>query len=113
MVTSFKNDEKGYLRWVHENPQGYVYNDSDGINPQCKKLHKSNCKALHNVRPDRKRTSVKKICCSNFLDLCEWITTNRGPEPKGYTLCGVCLPFSNATLTVPKKMSSNVTSTTY
>jgi len=92
MIQFFKNDDDGYIRWLRSNPTGYVYNDFGGMSPDYKKLHRSDCTKLHNVRPGSKKTSVRKICSSNLPEMVAWLVKNRGPEGKGYSFCITCYP---------------------
>lgn len=99
MIVQFKNDDKGYLNWIRDNPNGYVYNDFGGADVTYKKLHRADCKLLHNIPPRWKKTSYRKICCSNFYELVNWLKENRGPQDTGFSFCMACEPSpTNSTI---------------
>ena len=45
-ATYFKDDDVGYLRWVAENPQGYVVNLRRWHDPTYVVLHRACCSAI-------------------------------------------------------------------
>lgn len=91
MIKEFYNDDLGYKAWLRD-VGGYVYNDFGGGNVKYKKLHRSDCRMLHNVRPGQMKTSVRKICSSDLSELEQYISQKRGPEGVGYSRCVPCFP---------------------
>ena len=88
MIRKFYKDEDGFNQWIDNNPNGFIYNDFGGSNPNDKKVHLVNCPFI-----PRMNTNVKKVCSSNLPDLIDWLRKNRGPEGDGYTPCKKCNPF--------------------
>jgi len=99
MIRKFHQNEPAYERWLR-NTGGYVYNDFGGSNVNYKKLHKSDCRMLHNIRSGQMKTSVRKICSSDLSELERYVNQKRGPEGVGYSLCTFCFSSAN----VPKRL---------
>jgi hypothetical protein len=96
VIQEFYRDDLAYEHWL-KNIGGYVYNDFGGSNVDYKKLHKSDCRMLHNVRSGQRKTSYRKICSPDLSELRQYISQNRGSEGVGYSLCAFCLLSANAT----------------
>jgi len=94
MVIRFKNDDVNYQKWVRETG-GFVYNNFGGQIIDYEKLHRSDCSFLHICRPGDMKTSVEKICSSDFRELLSWLTLN----DMQYSLCKKCAPDANSNLT--------------
>lgn len=95
MIQEFYNDDPAYEYWL-KNIGGYVYNDFGGSNVNYKKLHRSDCRMLHNVRSGQRKTSVRKICSSDLSGLKQYVSQKRGSEGIGYSLCAFCFFSANA-----------------
>lgn len=84
MVEKFDKDDKGYLEWRKEHPNGYIVNYY--WEP---KLHRVNCGSLLN--PIRKGLGLTndypKICSNNRSELESLPQEQVGGE---LTLCGLC-----------------------
>jgi hypothetical protein len=84
----FDNDELGYLRWVHDNPNGYVINVIKvGHVPYM--LHKATCKDIStDQRTNYTTTTYMKIC-----SLDRQASINYGRKNSiNFNLCKRCRP---------------------
>ena len=95
-IKIFRNDDAGYEQWLKE-AGGYVYNDFGGRKVEYKKLHRSSCRQLHNVKPGQKKTSVPKICSCEGSKLLQYLEQERGSKGIGYSPCSYCHPLESAT----------------
>lgn len=102
MILEFHYNDHKYEEWLTQ-VRGYVYNDFGGRNVAYKKLHKSTCSQLHNVRSGQMKTSVRKICSSDIQELVVWLEKTRGPLDTGYSPCGICKPLGYTATTSSSK----------
>jgi hypothetical protein len=93
VINYFKNDDHGFSYWLRSNPDGYVFDDFVGPNPQNRKLHQSGCRQVRSPASLFLKTRVRKVCCSNLDELVHWIDKNIGPEDEVYFPCNNCRPF--------------------
>lgn len=73
-VTTFIDDDAGYLNWVKSNPQGFVLNCERNPRPTYLYLHRATCFAITG-RPTSGKLLTKdyiKICSSNREQLEQW-----------------------------------------
>ena len=64
----FLDDDKGYLSWVAQNPDGYVLNIQQGLNPSDARLHRASCHAISGTSARGGPWTGQDIkICSTFL----------------------------------------------
>jgi hypothetical protein len=89
-MQTFIDDDAGYLRWVHNNPNGFVANvgklPGGEIHPYM--LHRSTCSFISSDKIKNYTTTSYIKACS--LDKQELITWARGY--RGMAACKVCKP---------------------
>jgi hypothetical protein len=74
MVT-FDNDEDGYLKWVRDNPFGFVINAPKQRGSSPDMLHRATCKDITtDQRTNYTTTDYKKICSVDRQELVDWGT---------------------------------------
>lgn len=80
MISQFRNDEKGYLRWVQDNPNGFVVNaDEPATSPDYPMVHRASCGLVSS--PTRTNYTTRryfKTCSHNVRELEQWAKTKRG-----------------------------------
>jgi hypothetical protein len=52
-VEVFRDDDEGYMRWLADNPNGYVLNLQRSLNPSDARVHQARCSAITGVNPRR------------------------------------------------------------
>lgn len=88
MAEHFYLNDQGFLRWLEENQNGYVFNFFGGNNPNYNKLHVASCYSLFNGQQG-KRTTVRKVCSDQLEELKQIATELRGGQDD-WTFCRVC-----------------------
>lgn len=75
----FINDDKAYLRWTDENPDGYVINTARKPKPDYTVLHKSSCGTISSTeRSNWTTTDFIKVCSRDLNELKEWVAETTG-----------------------------------
>lgn len=90
-VIEFRNDDRGYLRWVAANPNGYVINIQQSYNASDARLHRANCYTI-DVTPakgDSWTGHYVKICSLSSRALDRWAREHTGGPVRR---CGTCSP---------------------
>ena len=90
----FVDDDKGYLGWVAQNPEGYVLNIQRGLNPSDACLHRASCHTITGT-PARGSTWTKeyiKICSTMLGALDDWARDQVQEDIRG---CGTCHPHDD------------------
>ncbi len=73
------NDDEHYLRWIYENPNGFVVNALNPPSPKYLILHRSSCSDISS--PKRSNWTTKdylKICSNDVDELNEWASKGIG-----------------------------------
>jgi len=88
----YRDDDTGYLDWLHKNPHGYVINIQRSHSPLDARLHDAGCSALRaSIDGGLKLTDhYVKVCGKTLGEVHEW-AADRVSEP--ITDCGVCREF--------------------
>ncbi len=45
-MEQFKDDDRGFLRWIAEHPDGFVVNTYRNPSPQYLRLHRASCRSI-------------------------------------------------------------------
>ena len=88
MLRVFKKNEDGYLLWLDENPNGFVFNHFGGNDPTYNLIHNAVCAFLYRPSDEGVRTNVEKVCSDDMEELTNKATELRGDTGWGY--CKVC-----------------------
>ncbi|WHZ20487.1 MAG: hypothetical protein OJF55_002636 [Rhodanobacteraceae bacterium] len=90
MVVSFRNDDAGYLKWVHGNPGGYVVNvDEPHSMPQYPMVHSASHKAISSSSRSNYTTGrYLKFCSVSLEELERWSKATCG---RRLTRCAQCV----------------------
>jgi 5-methylcytosine-specific restriction endonuclease McrA len=93
-VSEFENDDKGYLKWISDNPDGYVVNTGYNF-PEYMVLHQASCTLISRLQQNMRSFTyhnTRKICSLSTSDLTTWIKKQGG---NGFSkLCSRCNPNS-------------------
>ncbi len=84
------NDDETYLKWLEDNPEGYVINAARKPKADYIVLHKSTCGTMSSSkRSNWTTTDLLKVCSNNVEELKEWAleTTGGACQP-----CKTCNP---------------------
>ncbi len=86
----FQNDEKGYLKWVENNQEGYIANiDYNGNISAYPMVHRSTHKSLSSSKIKNYTTGKYfKVCSNDIEELEDWANRNYG---KSLNPCSVCM----------------------
>jgi hypothetical protein len=89
-VERFKDDERGYQRWLRTHPRGFVFNHFGGSSPDDDLMHTSRCDHLYRYEDHGRRTRVEKVCSDDLRELEAWADAERGRS--GWRRCETCGP---------------------
>ena len=87
----FDNDEEGYLRWICDNPKGFVINASKGGGNDLSyaKLHKADCYFISTDKiTNYTTTTYYKVCSRDKQELVNWGHTHSSK----FDECKICKP---------------------
>jgi hypothetical protein len=90
-MEQFRDDDRGYLRWVAAHPDGYVLNIRRTLSISDARLHSATWPTITG-QPARGRTWTGpyiKVCGGSAHDLDEWALAQAGARPRR---CGTCQP---------------------
>jgi hypothetical protein len=86
-VEEFDNNEAGYLKWVADNPQGFVINAAK--NGRYTKLHKATCYFISSDNWTNCTTNeYMKVCSLNKQELINWGRS----FSNDFSMCQICDP---------------------
>ena len=88
----FKDDEKGYLTWIAQNPEGYVLNIQRALNPSDARLHRASCVTISRPNGGPWTKDYIKICSGMLGALEDWARKEAGVDIEG---CGTCHPHDD------------------
>jgi hypothetical protein len=91
MVTEFHNDDRGYLTWVRQNPEGFLVNCNASPTPNYVIAHRATCHMISGVPANGTTFTVlyKKICGNTLTELDAWAKREVNIRPHR---CGICEP---------------------
>lgn len=96
----FKDDDVRYLRWLSENPRGYVLTTSKAKPAHYMALHTAGCRLIKKYTISQSGDAFTgngyiKVCAADPRDLLSWITRNGGNGfSKECSKCNPCVPTS-------------------
>src|SRR4051812_33696200 len=86
----FIDDDQGYLRWLEQNPGGYVVNSFRVPTGDYLILHRASCKHINSPsRTNWTTTGYIKTCSTDPATLDAWAV---GATGGGVSPCGACKP---------------------
>ncbi len=98
MVFEFRNKDTEYLKWLAENPSGFVLNTRKTPDPNYMVLHKATCRtvcAYPNMEDNPggfTEKSYVKIFAPIVADLREWAKAHGRKNGTFSKECGICKP---------------------
>ena len=94
----FENDDAGYLNWIRENPDGFVTNMRDWLDPTYLVLHRASCATI-NSYPDMQENpggfsekAYRKLCGPSIEALEEDLRQRTGGRHGFSKNCSHCAP---------------------
>ncbi|HYX06132.1 MAG TPA: HNH endonuclease [Bacteroidales bacterium] len=93
----FSEKDDPYLKWMDDNPSGYVINTNRNRNTTYVTLHRSGCFTIRDYINGQQKGGYTarnyiKICSNDAQELFEWAQKNR-PKVKGFnSYCKKCNP---------------------
>jgi putative restriction endonuclease len=74
MIEEFRNDESGYLTWVHSNPRGFVVNiDDPNLTQNYPMVHAATHKVVSSGTRENYTTGrYFKVCSESLAELETW-----------------------------------------
>ena len=91
----FENDDAGYLRWLTENPGGFVVNVERSLRPEYLILHRATCSTISKCRDEGAYAGrgYQKFV-ANDLDKLRGLARRVGREDSSFSkTCGHCRPM--------------------
>ena len=86
----FINEDDAYLRWIEENPNGFVVNANNPPRSDYLILHKSTCRTISSDHTSNWTTNqYLKVCSNNVDELSTWAKNRIGGA---LTPCPICEP---------------------
>ncbi len=95
MLIIMDGNDSQYLRWLRENPKGYVLNARRKPDAEYIVLHRSNCHSIShytaNARPGgfTERDFIK-VCSDSLPALRKWAQQNGRPDSSFSKECSMC-----------------------
>src|SRR5271157_6274634 len=99
----FVNDDDGYLRWLAQNPNGFVVNSNRVPVSSYLILHRASCKWINtSAQTNWTTTGYIKTCSNDLTALTDWAEREVGGSLKP---CKSCQPDSESiTLPAPRQV---------
>lgn len=90
-ICRFVNDNEGYLKWLKDNPRGFVLNCQKKPNAETSRLHRPDCYSIgpNSTYGNWTNNQYIKICSLEKGPLAEWFRVQVGDK---LTSCGACKP---------------------
>ena len=90
-MTTFIDDDRGYLSWIRQNPLGFVLNTNRTPTPEYLILHKATCPSISGL-PSKGEFWTKdliKQCADHQIELRGFARVECGGDAQD---CGMCQP---------------------
>lgn len=90
MITTFEDDDAGYLGWLSTHPAGHVLNTGRSPAANYLILHRAACRTISGrpARGDRWTGQYIKVCSDEEPELEDWARRATGGTPQRCGLCG-------------------------
>lgn len=90
----FANDDAGYLKWLAENPTGFVLNVEQHPRPEYLILHRATCSTIAKQRDDGAYTDrgYRKVVANDLTELQGFARQIGRPDGSFSKACGHCHP---------------------
>ena len=107
-MREFINDEKGYFKWIEDNPKGFVVNTNIGREKNYLMLHKATCSFIssHNIGNYTTNYYIKE-CSSDLDELEKWARKQVGK----LNYCGMCFRDKKTKTKMVEKKKIRIKST--
>lgn len=103
-MTTFVDDDEGYLAWVGDHPGGYVVNCGRRPTPAYLILHRATCGSIRSdTRANWTTGDYIKVCSEDLGDLRRWASGEVGGELQP---CGSCSPLPDGSTSRDKRGKS-------
>lgn len=80
-MVQFEDDDKGYLHWLADHPDGYVVNCERSPKPTYLMLHRATCRDIStSVRTNYTTTGYMKVCALDRSELERWAPDKAGGQ---------------------------------
>lgn len=95
-AVEFIGDDEAYLRWLDENPKGFVINTHRSVNPNYMVLHRATCGMIKSAQGSPPGGYTErgyiKICSSVIEGLQSWVRRHGRPDGSFSSACNACHP---------------------
>lgn len=90
-IETFMDNDEGYLRWIRNNPHGYVLNGYRQLSPDYIIIHSASKNCVKKLQSGARYWTKDyiKVCSNNLAELEAWTRQRVHGEPKR---CGNCRP---------------------
>jgi hypothetical protein len=90
MFKKFEKDEKRYLEWVQNNPNGFIVNaDEPATSPDYPMVHRATHRSMTSPKKQNYTTGrYFKVCSNDMNDLETWAKHERG---RSLNPCCICM----------------------
>lgn len=83
MPAQYFDNDKRYLQWVADNPNGFVLNIGANNNPKYRVIHSAKCYSIWKLQKGQTEGAFtergyRKVCAKTFDEIVEWIQRNGG-----------------------------------
>ncbi|MDX1437330.1 MAG: hypothetical protein R3335_10995 [Anaerolineales bacterium] len=91
-MKEFKDDDRSYLHWLKEHPDGFVLNTTRPPLPDFLILHRSSCPAVNGAPEPENYWTIEsvKVCAETTGVLAVWAKNEVGGTVKA---CKLCEPY--------------------
>ena len=83
----YRDDDRGYARWLTLWPRGYVLNIAANLNPSDAKLHQTRCSSIQPRDGKSSTGPYIKVCAPQLADLAQWSGEYAIPLPPRCKAC--------------------------
>jgi hypothetical protein len=88
VLIEFMDDDKGYIAWLADHPEGCVLNCGRPPQPSYLMLHKATCGTISGKPGRRWTVAYQKVCAETFKEIEAW--TRPIGSPSGCRFCKPC-----------------------
>ena len=84
VIVEFMDNEKGYVAWLAEHPNGYVLNCERPPRPSGLTLHRATCWTISRASGTNWTVNYQKVCADTFEEIDAWASQIGTPWPCGF-----------------------------